>query len=267
MSAEPRVHPTAVVAAGARLDPSVVLEPYAVIGEQVQVGARTIVGSHAVIQGDTAIGADNRIAPHVVLGGAAQIRDAGEQGRLVIGDRNWLREFCTVHCGSPGQTTVVGHGNMLMVQSHVAHDCRLGDAIEMANGVQLAGHVEVGDHATLGGLSAVHQFARVGAHSLVGAGAMVSRDVPPFSLASGDRARCYGINAVGLRRRGFSATLRRELDRAIKVLLAAPTLGEGMALVRESGPLSGALAELVQFAATSSRGLCALANSEEKFKS
>lgn len=266
MSGETKIHSTAVVARGAQLDAGVEVHAFAVLGEHVSLGAGTQVGSHAVIQGNTEIGVDNRVGSHVVLGGAAQIRDAGEQGALIIGDRNWLREFCTVHCGSQGQTTRVGHDNMLMVHSHVAHDCTLGDNIEMANGVQLAGHVEVGDHATMGGLAAVHQFARVGAHALVGAGAMVSRDVPPFSLASGDRARCYGINAVGLRRRGFDAASRQELDRAIKGLLAAPTLREGLALICQ-GKLSGPLRELVHFAETSSRGLCALANGDEKFKS
>ncbi len=267
MAAESRIHPTAVVAPGARLDPTVVVEPYAIIGEQVTVGRGTVVGSHAVIQGETEIGEDNRLGSHVVLGGPAQVRDAAGQGRLEVGDRNWLREFCTIHCGSPSQTTRLGDDNMLMVHSHVAHDCTLGDGIEMANGVQLAGHVEVGDHATLGGLAAVHQFARVGTHALVGGGAMVSRDVPPYSLASGDRAHCYGINAVGLRRRGFSAEQRREIDAAIKALLSAPTLQQGLARIRESGDLSGPLEALASFAETSSRGLCALANGGKTFKS
>ena len=262
-----KIHATAVVAPGAELDHGVVVDPYAVIGAQVRLGAGTRVGSHVVIQGDTEIGRRNRIEPHAVLGGPAQIRDAEGQGSLVIGDHNWMREHCTVHCGSPGSTTRVGQGNMLMVHSHVAHDCLLGDGIEMANGVQLAGHVEVGDHATFGGLAAVHQFARVGAHALVGAGAMVSRDVPPFSLASGDRARIFGINVVGLRRRGFSADERHELDRGLKALLSAPTLRQGLAQAHHGGSLSGHMLELIHFAETSTRGLCALANRGEKFKS
>ncbi len=259
MPAETLVHDTAVVAPGALLDPGVVVEPYAVIGEQVRIAAGTLVGSHTVVQGQTEIGRDNRVGPHAVLGMPAQIRDVEEQGRLVIGDHNWLRELCTIHCGSPGETTRVGHHNMLMVHSHVAHDVQLGDHAELANGVQLAGHVHVGDHVTLGGLAAVHQFARVGDHALVGAGSMVSRDVPPFSLVSGDRARCFGINAVGLRRRGFTSALRQRIDAALKALLSASTLDQGVAAVRDMGQ-DEPLQQLTRFAEASSRGLCPLAN-------
>lgn len=268
MPAEVCVHTTAVVAPGARLDPGVVVEPYAVIGAQVRIAEGSRVGSHTVIQGHTEIGRDNRLGPHVVLGAPAQIRDAEGQGRLVIGDGNWIRELCTIHCGSPGKTTRVGHHNMFMVHSHVAHDVRLGDHVELANGVQLAGHVEVGDHVTMGGLAAVHQFARVGAHALVGAGSMVSCDVPPFSLVSGDRARCFGINAVGLRRRGFAPELRQRVDAALKALLSAPSLQEGVEAVRaEILGQDDPLEELARFAEATTRGLCPLANQREKFKS
>lgn len=260
---ETRIHPTAVIEPGARLDASVVVGPYAVIEAGVSIGPGCHVGAHAVIQGETRLGAGNHIGVHAVVGGRAQIRDAEGSGRLVLGDHNCLRELSTVHCGSPGQTTRLGHANFLMVGSHVAHDCQLGDNIEIANGVQLAGHVEVGDHATLGGLCAVHQFARVGAHALVGAGAMVSRDVPPFSLVSGDRARCYGINAVGLRRRGFSAELRRELDRVLKLLLstASPRQAREQLWAGDNPP---PVEQLLRFAESSRRGLCALANDTER---
>jgi UDP-N-acetylglucosamine acyltransferase len=250
------VHPTAVVEPGARVDPSTRVGPYAVIGPQVVIGPGCEIGPHAVIEGQTSLGPENSVGPHAVLGARPQIRDCAARGALIIGARNTLREHVSVHVGSDGGMTRIGDGNLLMVGSHVAHDCVVGDGVELANGVQLAGHVEVGDHAGLGGLAAVHQFVRVGRLAFVGAGAMVSQDVPPFALASGDRARVYDINRVGLGRHGVDGATRTALRRALALLLTAPALRQGMALVREQLAPCAEVDQLLEFAASSRRGLC-----------
>ena len=255
------VHPSAVVEPGAELDPSVRVGPFAVIGGGVHVGPGCRVDAHAVIVGDTRLGADNWVASHAVLGGPPQVRGLdGQAGALRIGSGNVFRELCTVHAAQAGAETRIGDGNLLMAGSHVAHDCVLGNHIELANGVQLAGHVQVGDHAGMGGLAAVHQFVRVGHHAFVAAGSMVSQDVPPFSLAAGDRARIYGLNLVGLRRHGFGADQRKQLGRALRLLLRAPTLGEGLARLGQDLPASAELELLLEFARCSTRGLCRLAS-------
>lgn len=263
-----KIHTTAVVAAGAELDASVTVGPFAVIGPAVRIGAGCEIGAHAVIEGSTTLGAGSRVGPHVVLGAPAQVRehrstaqpDAQMEhrapiGRLEIGEGNWIREFATVHAGFHGLTTIGGE-NLLMAYSHVAHDCRLGDGVELANGVQLAGHVVVGDNASLGGLAAVHQFVRVGELSFVGAGAMVAQDVPPFALVSGDRARCYGVNTEGLKRREVGAEERSALRRAFKLLYAAPSLSKGLEQLRAEFPGPGPVERLVAFCEVEGRGIC-----------
>lgn len=257
-TAPSEIHPSAVVASRARLGCGVRVGPGAVIGAGVELGERTVVGAGAVIDGETRIGADNWIGAHAVIGMPPQIRGRVAGGALRIGDRNVLRELCTVHVGSAGATTRIGDGNMLMAYAHVAHDCELGDGVELANAVQLAGHVQVGDRAVLGGMAAVHQFVRVGSHSFVGAGAMVAQDVPPYCQVSGDRARLYGLNAVGLRRAGFAPEVRRALARALRLLRATPLLADALAAIRSDAEL-GAVIEvqrLVRFAEQSRRGLC-----------
>jgi UDP-N-acetylglucosamine acyltransferase len=256
-----RIHPTAVVEPGARIDPSALVGPYAVIGPHVVVGPACRVEAHSVLQGETVLGAGNRVGPHAVLGAPPQIRETtgDDAGGLEIGDGCWFREMTTVHLGgAPGRLTRVGSRCMLMAYSHIAHDCVVGDGVELANGVQLAGHVEVGDLASLGGLAAVHQFVRVGRLAFVGAGAMVSQDVPPFALVSGDRARVYDTNRVGLERRDVAPHVRRRLRTALRMLLGAPTVAEGVAAVREAVEPCAEVDELVAFVLASRRGVCRL---------
>ena len=202
------------------------------------------------------VGAGTVIGPHAVVGAPPQIRGVQEGGTLRIGRNNRLRELVTVHVGSPGQTTILGNGNLLMAYAHVAHDCHLGDEIELANAVQLGGHVEIGDRAVVGGLAAVHQFCRVGCYAMVAAGAMVAQDVLPFSLVAGDRARTLGINAVGLRRWGFDSTARRRLAHALRLLQRAPTLKEGIHALEALSCGDEAVAHLWRFAQSTKRGLC-----------
>jgi UDP-N-acetylglucosamine acyltransferase len=253
----PAVHVTAAVAPGAVVDPSARIGPYAVIGPAVTIGPGCSVGPHAVLDGHTRIGPGTWIGPHAVIGAPAQVRGApAEAGSVTIGARNWIREMVTIHAGSAGGATRVGDGNLLMAYCHVAHDCVIGSGVEVANGVQLAGHVRVEDDAGLGGLAAVHQFVRVGRLAFVGAGAMVSQDVPPFTLASGDRARIHGLNTVGLRRFGFSSNARRSLSRALSILMRSPTIAEALERIRRDVGVGDDLEQLCAFVRTSPRGIC-----------
>lgn len=263
---EPRVHPAAVVEPGASVDPTAVVGPYAVLGPRVVVGPGCRVEAHAVLQGATILGPGNCVGAHAVLGGLPQVRGLAPEaaGRLEVGRDNVFREHVTVHVASaPAEATRIGDGNLLMIGSHVAHDCTVGDGVELANGVQLAGHVTVEDHAALGGLAAVHQFVRVGRLSFVGAGAMVSQDVPPFSLASGDRARVYDANTVGLRRRRVPAERRQLIRRALRLILAAPTVSAGVEVVRREIDACEEVDLLVSFVLASQRGVCPLARRRE----
>ena len=201
------IHPTAIVADGARLDPSVTVGPYAVIGPHVAIGAGTTVGAHCVIEGHTTIGADNRIFQFASLGAVPQDKKyAGEPTRLVIGDRNTIREFCTFNLGTAQDkgVTTIGDDNWIMAYVHLAHDCVVGNQTTMSNNVTLAGHVEVGDWATVGGLVGVLQRMRIGAHAMVGFASHVNKDVPPFLVVDGNPLAVRGVNLVGLRRRDFS---------------------------------------------------------------
>ena len=201
------IHPTAIVAEGAHLDPSVSVGPYAVIGPHVTMGARTTVGAHCVIEGHTTIGADNRIFQFSSLGAVPQDKKyAGEPTQLVIGDRNTIREFCTFNLGTAQDAGVtrIGDDNWIMAYVHIAHDCVLGNQITMANNTTLAGHVEVGDWATVGGLTGVLQRMRIGAHTMVGFSSHVGKDIPPYMVVDGNPLAVRGVNLVGLRRRDFS---------------------------------------------------------------
>ena len=215
------VHPSAIVASGARLDPSVSVGPYCVIGPQVVIGAGTTVGAHCVIEGATTIGADNRIFPFCSLGAVPQDKKyAGEPTRLEIGARNTIREFCTFNLGTvqDAGVTRIGDDNWIMAYVHIAHDCLLGNQITMANNATLAGHVQVGDWATIGGLTGVLQRMRIGAHTMVGFSSHVAKDVPPFMVVDGNPLQVRGVNLVGLRRRDFSP-VRQSVIREMHKLL------------------------------------------------
>ena len=203
-----KIHPTAVVDPGAEIDSSVTVGPYTVIGPDVQIGLGTTVAAHCVIEGHTRIGRDNRIFQFNSIGAIPQDKKyAGEPCRLEIGDRNTIREFCTLNIGSPGGggTTSVGDDNWIMAYVHLAHDCEVGSNTIFANNAQLAGHVHVGDWAILGGFTVVHQFVRLGAHSMTAMCSLLFADLPPFVTCQGQPAVARTMNFEGLRRRGFSA--------------------------------------------------------------
>ncbi len=204
----------AVVDTAAEIAENVEIGPFCVIGPHVRIGSGTRVGPHTVIRGPTEIGQDNCIFSFASIGeGPQDLKYADEPTRLVIGDRNTIREYVTLNRGSGHGTgvTQIGNDNMFMAYSHVAHDCVVGDHTVFANCASLAGHVDIGDWAILGGFSGIHQFCRVGEHSFAGMGSMVSRDVPPYVIVAGNHARSYGINKNGLKRRGFTPGAIRAL--------------------------------------------------------
>lgn len=215
------IHASAIIDSNARLDPTVVVGPYTVIGAHVQIGAHTTIGAHSVIEGHTTVGVHNRIGHCVALGGAPQdMKYKGEETRLEIGDRNTIREFTTIHTGTVQDTalTRVGDDNWIMAYVHIAHDCTVGNHTIFANNAQIAGHVQVHDWAILGGMTGIHQYVRIGAHAMLGGASSLAQDVPPFVIASGNRAAPYGINIEGLRRRGFSAEVISALRSAYRIL-------------------------------------------------
>lgn len=259
-----QVHPTAVIAPGARIAPDVVVGPYAVIGPQVRLAAGNVVGPHVVIEGATDIGPGNRFLQFCAIGAGPQVDGwAGEAGALTIGGGNVFREFVTVHAATGAEPTKIGSGNLIMTGAHVAHDCVLGDDIRMANAATLGGHVEIGDHAQLSGLVAVHQHTRIGTHAFVAGGSIVTQDAPPFCLVQGDRARLAGLNAVGLKRAGFSPGEIADLRRAYRILfLGAGAMEDRLAAAR-LGAGAGALT-LIAFLENSGRGCISTPRSRAK---
>jgi UDP-N-acetylglucosamine acyltransferase len=211
----------AVVSPEARLGADVEVGPFTVIGPGVEIGLRTIIGPHAVINGPTTLGADNRVFQFASIGDAPQDKKyRGEPTRLVIGERNVFREFCTVNRGTTHDrgVTSIGDDNLFMTCAHVAHDCAVGSHTVFANSAVLGGHVEVGDWVILGGLSAVHQFSKIGAHAFIAGGAMVRQDVPPYVMVQGDPAEPYAVNSEGLKRRGFTEDQIRAIREAYRIL-------------------------------------------------
>jgi UDP-N-acetylglucosamine acyltransferase len=256
---ESMVHPTALVDPQARLAAGVEVGPYAVIGPNVEIGEGTTVGAHAVITGHTRIGRNNRIFHHATLGEAPQDKKyAGEPTRLEIGDDNMIREFCTFNTGTVQDlgVTTMGHRNWVMAYVHVAHDCVIGNSTTLANCTQLAGHVLVGDFAVLGGFTGIHQFCRVGAHAMTGVGSVVLADVPPYVMAMGNTAQPHGINAEGLKRRGFDAQGIAAIRRAYKTLYKSGLgLEEARQALRAQVAEVPELAILVEFLETSKRSI------------
>jgi UDP-N-acetylglucosamine acyltransferase len=255
----PQIHPTAIVDRAAQLSPGVTVDPYAIIEGRVVIGSGTKIGPHVVIRDFTTIGERCRIFQFAVLGEIPQdLKFKGEESRLVIGDDNTIREFATMHRGTAGGggVTSIGNHNLFMAYTHVAHDCQVGNRVIMSNAATLGGHIIVEDHAILGGLSAVHQFGRVGRFAFIGGCSAVHRDVPPYAMAVGNRAKLVGLNLVGLKRQGCSDTALQSLKRAYELLfLSEHNLKEAMARVREEFPQVPEIQHLLRFIESSERGL------------
>lgn len=252
------IHPTAQVAATARLAGDVAVGPYSVIGAEVQIGAGTQIGAHVVIEGPTRIGCNNRVYPFASLGGDPQDKKYnGGDSRLEIGDANTIREYCTINRGTAqgGGVTRVGNGNWIMAYVHIAHDCVIGDSTVLANNASLAGHVHIQDCVALGGFALVHQFCAVGTHAFVAASALVLKDVPPFVMAAGNPARPRGINVEGLRRRDFDGATMLAVRRAYRVVYRSGyRLAQARAVLEEAAG-DPAAAQMAAFIAGSQRGL------------
>ena len=260
MSTETVIHPSAVIAPGAELDHGVQVGPYAVIGPQVRIGRDSSIGSHSVIEGCTTIGCENTIFQFASVGAIPQDKKyQGEDSSLTIGDRNTIREFATLNIGTAGggMVTRIGNDNLFMVYSHVGHDCQIGNNVILANCATLAGHVILEDYAGVGGLAAIHQFTRIGESAYLGGGAMVSLDVPPYCMAQGDRARLFGLNLIGLKRRGFSEAQLSALKKAYRTFFAEGlTLKEATDRTRQEQAASPEAVHLAEFIASSQRGIC-----------
>ncbi len=253
------IHGTAAVDAGARLAPAVEVGAYTVIGPDVEIGQGSRVGPHVVIVGPTQIGRDNRIYPFCSIGQDPQDKKyGGESTRLEIGDRNVIREYCTLNRGTVQDRAVtrLGNDNWIMAYAHIAHDCRVGDHTVFANGASLAGHVSVDDYVTLGAFTAVHQHCRIGRHSFSGMGSVILKDVPPFLLVSGNPARPHGLNNEGLRRHGLAGERMARLRRAYRTIyrqgLTLEAATERLASVAAS---DDDIAVMVRFLVTTQRGV------------
>jgi UDP-N-acetylglucosamine acyltransferase len=237
----------------------VTIAPYADIGEQVEIGAGTSIGSHATIYGPTIIGSGNRIFQHAALGGEPQ--DVGyqeEATQLLIGDRNIIREYVSLNRGTlkGGGVTQLGNDNYLMAYTHIGHDCKIGNNNIFTNSTSLAGHVSVGDHCNFGGFSLLHQFIRIGSHAFTSMGAAINRDVPPFVIVSGNYARSYGINKIGLQRKGFSPELIEAINKSYKLLVRHRS--ERDAALKQLAPLAEQFSEVqlfIDFILSSQRGI------------
>lgn len=253
------IHATAIVHPAAKLSADVSIGPYSVIGEHVEIGAGSWIGPHVVLEGHTRIGRDNRIFQFSSIGGEPQDKKyAGEPTWLEIGDRNTIREYCTIHVGTAQDAGVtrIADDNWIMGYVHIAHDCQIGSNTIFASNAQIAGHVHVGDWAILSGMVGVHQFVKIGAHAMVGGGAILLQDVPPYVMIAGNPAKPFGVNAEGLKRRGFSEQSIAALRRAYKTLYRSSLgLAEAIEILQAEQSTHAELGILVDFLRAAKRGI------------
>lgn len=253
------IHPTAIIDPTAELHETVSVGPYSIIEGSVVIDSGTRIGSHVFIDQYTRIGKDCQIFPFTSIGTAPQDKKfRGERTEVHIGDENVIREYVTINRGTPGGggVTALGRQNLLMAYTHVAHDCRLGNGIVMANVATLAGHVVLEDYSTIGGLAAVHQFARVGAYAYVGGMTGVIQDIPPFVIASGDRAKLFGLNIVGLKRYNFSNEVILALKKTYQLVIRSHlTIQEAMIRVEKEVPVYPEVKQFLEFVRNSQRGI------------
>jgi UDP-N-acetylglucosamine acyltransferase len=254
------IHLQAAVAPGAKLGSGVQIGAYAIVGENVELGDGCVLHAHAVVQGPSKIGRNNIFHPFCSVGGDPQdLGFRGEHTELMVGDENTFREYVTVSRGTAkgGGTTTIGSRNLFLASSHVGHDCRVGDNTLFVNGATLAGHVIVEDFATIGFSSPVHQFCRVGRYSYIGASTVITQDVPPFALIVNEReTKCFGVNKIGLERKGFSPERVKSLATAFRLLLRSKlNTNQALEEMRKSLGQSSDVAELIQFVETAERGI------------
>jgi UDP-N-acetylglucosamine acyltransferase len=256
-----QIHPTAIIAPGAMLGEDAVIGPYCIVGEDVALGSGVTLRSHVVVEGRTTIGDGTRLFPFASIGLEPQdLKYRGEKSTLVIGRNNTIREYVTMNPGTEGggMVTRIGDNCLFMVGAHVAHDCQIANHVILANNATLAGHVVVEDYAVLGGLCAVHQYVRIGKHAMIGGMSGVERDVIPYGQVMGDRARLYGLNIVGMQRRGFSREDIQELRNAYQFLFSSDgTFSDRVNETAERFNGIGPVDDVIHFIrADSSRAIC-----------
>jgi UDP-N-acetylglucosamine acyltransferase len=253
------IHPTAVVGQNARIGEDCFVGAFCILGNEVTLGDRVRLDSHVVIDGRTSIGDDTHVFPFVSLGHAPQdLKYGGEETITEIGKRNQIREFVTVHRGTKGGggITRIGDDNLLMAQAHVAHDCQVGSEVIMANAATLAGHVEIADKANIGAYSGVHQFCRVGPEAFVGGYSVVVKDALPYAIIQGNHAKCFGLNRLGMKRRGYSGETIEKLHHAFFLLLSSKlNTTQAVEKIKEEIIGCAEVDVLVQFIESSKRGV------------
>jgi len=254
------IHPQAVVAASAKLGEGVKIGAYAVVGEDVELGDGCVLHPHAVVQGPSKFGKNNAFYAFSAIGGDPQdYTFRGERAELMAGDGNIFREYVTVSRGTQkgGGKTSLGDGNFFLAYSHIGHDCQVGSQALFVNGATLAGHVTVDDFATVGAFSPVHQFCRIGRYAYIGAGTVITQDVPPFSRVVTEReTKSFGINTIGLERKGFSPERLQKLKRAYRLLLRSKlNTSQALAEMRKKLGDSADVQELIRFIESAERGI------------
>ncbi len=254
------IHPTAIISPEATVGENVEIGPYSVIGPDVQIGKDTVVGPHVVMEGPTKIGNSCHIFQFASIGAPPQdLKFKGEKCPVIIGDNNTIREFVTIHRATSSDIgmTFIGDNNLLMAYCHVAHNCKLGNNIVMANAANLAGHIHVEDYVIIGGLSGVHQFTSIGCHAMISGASAVTQDVPPYVTVAGNHAKPYGLNIIGLKRRGFSEETVENLKKAYRIVFRSSLL-----LVDAAEKIKGEIKDspevdnFIEFIEKSERGVC-----------
>lgn len=253
------IHQTAIVDPAAQIDENVTIGPFTLVGKNTRIGSGTVIGAHAVIDPYVIIGPDCRIFQYASIGAPPQsLKFHGEETWVKIGRGSIIREFVTIHRGTSfgGGLTELGEESFLMAYTHVAHDCKIGRNVVMANNATLAGHITIGDHATIGGLVAIHQFVRIGDYAFVGGKSAVVKDVPPYVIASGDRATLHGLNTVGLKRHGFSQETLLRLKKTYRIVFRIGiTLNEAIERVKAEVEQIPEVVSFIEFLQASSRGV------------
>jgi UDP-N-acetylglucosamine acyltransferase len=254
------IHPTAIIEPGVEIEEEVSIGPFCILREGVHIKKGSKLVSNVIVEGKTEIGENCTVYPFTSLGLPPQdMKYRGEKTGLRIGNNNVIREYITIHRASIGGDgiTSIGDNNFLMAYVHVAHDCNIGSSIIMANVATLAGHVVVEDHAVVGGLVAIHQFTRIGTYSMVGGFSGVNQDIPPYMIASGARAKLFGLNTIGLKRHGFPDSTINELKKAYKILFREKhTLKEAVKKIQEELPYTDEIKLLIEFIQKNKRGIC-----------
>ena len=253
------IHSTAIIDSKAQIDSNVQIGPYSIVGKDVAIGSGTVIGPHVVIDPYVTIGKDCNIFQYAAIGATPQsLKFEGEKTFVKIGQGTIIREFVTIHRGTKfgGGLTEVGDKNLLMAYTHIAHDCKTGRQVVMSNNATLAGHITIGDYATIGGLVAIHQFVRIGDYAFVGGKSAVVKDVPPYVIVSGDRAKLHGLNTVGLKRSGFSKNTLLSLKNAYRIIFRIGlTLNEAIERVKVDVEQIPEVVSLIEFIKSSQRGI------------